>query len=229
MKLPFLISVPHAGTIVPPEVEGFCILKEADVIEDGDKGASEIYGIQKEVVAFATTEIARAIVDLNRREADRSADGVVKTHTIWNVPIYGKPLTDDLIELLLERYYRPYHELLRNLASKDVVLGIDCHTMAAESPPIEPDAGTPRPAICLSNAFGTCPDEWINGLAGYLGRYFSEKIAINHPFKGGYIIRTHFREMPWMQLEISRGEFASVKEKKEQLLQALWHWGVNTF
>jgi formiminoglutamase len=191
---------------------------------DGDEGAAEIYDISDEVEAFVDTDIARAIVDVNRREDDRKPDGVVKTRTIWNVRIYREPLDEEVIERLLSGYYRPYHRSLSSLASGGVRLGIDCHTMVAEAPPIAADAGRPRPALCLSNADVTCPEEWIKGLAGCLKKAFGHEVKMNFPFKGGYIIRAHCSELPWIQLEISRGLLMSTVEKRERLLQALGEW-----
>ena len=88
MKLPLLVSVPHAGIRVPEEAEPYCILTSEQIVEDGDVGAAEIYTLEPEVEAYVTTQIARAIVDLNRAEDDRRADGVVKTHTCWNIQFY---------------------------------------------------------------------------------------------------------------------------------------------
>ncbi|MCP4230342.1 MAG: N-formylglutamate amidohydrolase, partial [bacterium] len=69
MKLPLLLSVPHGGVNVPPEVRDYCILTEEEIIVDGDEGASEIYWpLEEHVAAFIKTDIARAILDMNRRE-----------------------------------------------------------------------------------------------------------------------------------------------------------------
>jgi N-formylglutamate amidohydrolase len=200
------------------------MLTEEEIIADGDEGASEIYDLRGEVAAYVAADIARAIVDVNRKEDDRRLDGVVKTHTIWNVPVYRKPLREDIIETLLARYYRPYHEKLSALAVGDVLLGLDCHTMVSEAPPVGPEPGSPRPSLCLSNAEGTCPDEWTKGLAGVLERAFGLGVAINSPFTGGYIIRSHAGELPWVQLEVSRGRFMSPAEKRARLLRALGEW-----
>ncbi|MGD8376962.1 MAG: N-formylglutamate amidohydrolase, partial [Acidobacteriota bacterium] len=108
MKLPLLLSVPHAGLKVPPEAAPYCVLEPDAIVADGDEFARPIYALEDEVEAFVTTEIARAIVDLNRPEDDRRPDGVVKTHTCWNVPVYRPFPPDDVIETLLECYYRPY-------------------------------------------------------------------------------------------------------------------------
>lgn len=223
MTLPLLISVPHTGLRVPPEVKGLCTLTERQIIEDGDEGAAEIYSIQEEVVSFVTTDIARAIVDLNRAEDDRQADGVVKTHTIWEVPVYCEPLSDELVETLLAKYHRPYHRELSRLA-KNARLGVDCHTMAAVGPPVASDAGKQRPLICLSNGDGTCPDTWLKQLAECFERAFQVEVSTNFPFKGGHIIRSHAHELPWVQVELSRAPFLSIDQKRSCVIKALSDW-----
>ncbi|MBL7144710.1 MAG: hypothetical protein ISS76_10795 [Phycisphaerae bacterium] len=40
------------------------------------------------MAAYITTDIARAIVDMNRAEHDRGQDGIVKTHTCYNAREY---------------------------------------------------------------------------------------------------------------------------------------------
>ena len=230
MRLPFLLSVPHAGLRIPPEVEDICILSVEDVIKDGDEGAAEIYlPLKSAVAAMVTTDIARAIVDMNRAEDDRRKDGIIKTHTCWDVPIYQRPPSEKTVQSIIERYHRPYHGELTRLSAK-VKLGIDCHTMAAKGPPVGPDPGIERPSICLSDGEGTtCPPEWIASLAAGLEKVFDTKVSINHPFKGGYIIRSHAQELPWIQLEFSRAPFHSNKEKSQNLFEALTDWHDATF
>ena len=131
MKLPVLLSVPHAGKLIPPEVEEICILRQKDILEDGDVGADEIYyPLKSKVAAFVTTDISRAIVDLNRADDDFRKDGIIKTHTCWDVPVYRTQPSKRRIKKLLEKYYHPYHRQLKRL-DREVKLGIDGHTMAA--------------------------------------------------------------------------------------------------
>jgi formiminoglutamase len=165
--------------------------------------------------------VARAIVDLNRAESDRRRDGVIKTHTCWDVPVYRQALTEELIDKLMESYYRPYHRALTRLASSGVIAGIDCHTMAAVGPPVGPDHGVPRPFICLSNGDGTCPQEWLLRLAACLSESFGEQVSLNHPFTGGFITRSHSTELPWIQLELSRVATMSLSQKRTRLIRAL--------
>ena len=224
MTLPLIISVPHAGVHVPPEVENLCILDETEIIQDGDEGADRIYHPLREVVsAFVTTDIARAIVDMNRAEGDQRKDGVVKTHTCWNVPVYERELENGIVRTLIEKYHRPYHKALTRFA-EGVILGVDCHTMAAEGPPVGPDSGVTRPNLCLSDYGGTCPREWTLTLAACLEQAFGTGVSINHPFRGGYIIRSHAKEVPWIQLELSRGRFMSDEEKSKCVHEALKAW-----
>jgi formiminoglutamase len=224
VSLPLLLSVPHAGLRVPHEVEPYCRLTEREIAEDGDVGAAEIYALEPRVAAFLTTDVARAIVDLNRAPDDRRADGVVKTHTCWNVAVYREPLTEQTVQILLDRYYHPYHARLRDLAGGSLLLGVDCHTMAAEGPPVGPDPGVERPWVCLSNGDGTCPQPWIERMARCFEEAFDGPVRINDPFRGGYITRSHAAEMPWIQLELSRAPFLGPDEKRRRVSMALDDW-----
>jgi hypothetical protein len=91
-------------------------------------------------------------------------------------------------------------------------------------PPVGPDAGVKRPFICLSNAETTCPNKWLYSLATKLERVFNEEVAINRPFRGGYIIRNHSGKMPWMQMEFSRTGILSPQQKAEGLFKAFSQW-----
>jgi formiminoglutamase len=206
MKLPLLISVPHGGMNVPPEVSDICTLSKEDIAADSDEGAAAIYSnLKQHCEAYLTSDIARAVIDLNRPPDDIGGDGVIKSHTCWNVPIYRNFPDDALIQVLLARYYFPYHKKLSAGAGNNAIkLGIDCHTMSASGPPVGPDPGQSRPLACISNADGTCPQEWITALAGCFTSVFKDRVTINTPFRGGYITRSHAAEMPWLQIEISR-------------------------
>ena len=227
MKLPFLISVPHAGLHIPQEAQDICILTSEDIYADSDGGAAEVYfDLEKVVEAFCSSDVARAIVDLNRAADDFSKDGVIKTRTCYDVQVYKDYPSQVLIDKLLANYYQPYHQKLESLFDvQKIKVGIDCHTMAAVGPPVGPDAGKERPLVCISNADGTCPDEWLKKLANCFQKVFSnEQVNINLPFKGGYIIRHHSKDLPWLQIELSRTESISNSEKRSGVIEALNIW-----
>jgi len=226
VTLPILLSVPHAGLRIPDELADRCLLTAREIEDDSDEGAAPTYDLADQVAGFVTTDVARAVVDLNRARDDRSPDGVVKTHTIYQVPIWRTPLADDEVERLLDRYHRPYHErLTREAARPGLRVGVDGHTMAAFAPPIAPEPGVERPAICLGDGGGrTLPGPWLAALRDALEHSFERPVAVNQPFRGGYIVRTHCAELPWVQLEMSRAAFLPLADKRDRLLAALRTW-----
>lgn len=225
MRLPLVISVPHAGLQVPREVAAACALSPAEIEADSDGGSGEIYSFAEEVGALVTTGIARAVVDVNRSRDDRRLDGAVKTHSSYKVEVWDRPLTEAEVEGLLEAYYDPYHARLTELgAAGRWPLGVDCHTMAAVGPPVGPDPGRDRPWVCVSNAGGTCPQEWIDTLRDGFQQQLDGPVRVNDPFRGGYITRSHSSEMPWVQIELSRADYLPYDAKRRMVLAALQHW-----
>jgi formiminoglutamase len=213
--LPILLSIPHGGTAIPPEVRERVCLSEQDLFDDGDAFTQEIYDVGRSVVAVVKADVARAFVDLNRAPDDlppANPDGVVKSHTCCGRSVYcpGRAPDGELIRELLKRYYHPYHDRLSDVATDlGIRLALDCHSMAATAPEIAPDPGQRRPLFCLSNDDGrTCPPAIIDELAAAIRRYFECEPAdvwINRPFKGGYITRTHGGgRLPWLQVEMNR-------------------------
>jgi formiminoglutamase len=220
--LPLLVSVPHAGLDIPDEVRDLAVLPSDEIARDGDVGAREIYDIADAVSGFVTTSIARAFVDLNRAPDDRTLDGVVKTHTCWNVPVYARTPAAEWVRELLSRHSHPYHSRLDSLgASGRFVLGVDCHTMAAEGPPVGPDPGRKRPHICLGSGDGACPPAWMTILEDCFRGSFGPDVTRDEPFGGGYIVQRHGARMPWVQLEMSRAGFAPDADKRRMVLAAL--------
>ena len=221
--MPLLVSVPHAGLTVPTEAEPYCALTPTEIAEDGDEQAREIYAPLKELVrSFHTSEVARAIVDLNRARGDRRKDGVVKTHTCWDVPVYRSTPPEPLLEVLLERYHAPFHRALgKDVGSGVFPLAIDCHTMAATGPPVGPDPGVERPLVCVGTGQGaTCPQPWVDIIVDCLCDAFGEKVYVDRPFSGGYIVKHYGTRMPWVLLELSRTDRMSVEDKSQAVVQA---------
>jgi formiminoglutamase len=156
---------------------------------------------------------------MNRAENDRSRDGIIKSHTSYNAQVYNQTVPEDVVKILLERYYHPYHQRLSESAAY-VKFGVDCHTMAAIGPPSATDSGIKRPDICLSNADRTCPQDWFEKIIHCFKESFDSEVSVNHPFKGGYITRSHSSELPWVQVELSRAPFLQIAKKRECVLKA---------
>jgi formiminoglutamase len=195
-KLPILISIPHGGTKFPAEISDRVCISKKDLFEDGDAFTREIYGIRDEVQAFVETDIARAFIDLNRETSDRpphNPDGIIKSKTCHGQPIYSPELFLDeaIIESLIQKYYDPYHNKIRDLlhTEKEIQLALDCHTMEPVGPSISSDEGKERPLLCLGNNYGkSCPDD----------------------FAGGHITRKYGNDpIPWIQIEMNRKLYLS--------------------
>ena len=213
--MPLLISVPHGGLWVPPEVEPFCRLDLPAILKDGDTWAQHLYNLGGRVLACTRFPVARAVVDVNRAADDRppeNPDGVVKTVTVDNEPVWQNPqgLSPGQVEFLLERYYEPYHRrLARASQNKSVLLGLDCHTMLDRAPVISSHPGEQRPLVCLSNGGDergealtgpvTAPPALLRALGEALERQLEDEgiekgvpvVELNRPFRGGYIIQRH--------------------------------------
>ncbi len=224
--LPILISVPHAGWEVPSYLQPYYKLTREQTAADGDVGAGEIYDLEAHFQAMVTTKVARAVVDMNRAADDWRRDGVVKTHTCWNEEIYPDGVPRSLLERAISDFHSPYHQRLSSFADDSSIrVALDCHTMAEVGPPVGPDAGCPRPLICLGDANGSsCRLDWVESLRDCLARVFPGDVTINKPFSGGYITREHGRELPWIQVELSRLPILSTHEKRDLFLAAVSSW-----
>jgi formiminoglutamase len=199
MKFPVLISIPHGGYKIPPEVKDLVILSKKDLFDDSDPYTIDIYDIDSMAEKVIKTEVARAFVDLNRAPDDlppKNPDGVVKTVTCFGVPIYKKPLDKKTIDALLKKYYYPYHKQIKEaIKNKNIKIALDCHSMAINPPKIAPDSGEKRPTICLGNVYGkSCDYKTTEKLREAFMQAFNlpaEEVTINKPFAGGYITKTY--------------------------------------
>lgn len=228
-KLPIIVSVPHGGEVIAPEMSDLTLLSRRDIFSDGDPLTREIYDFKNEAAYYFESTIARAAIDLNRSPNDLppiNHDGVIKSHTVTGKGVYRKNRmpNKDTLRSLLKKYYTPYHDGLRRKSKKPYLLcGIDCHTMLDKAPIISSQPGRQRPFVCLSNQGDqrgnsvrgrrlTCPPEMIRALAQSLKEQFPEEahnITLNDPFLGGYIIRSHSKNLPWIQIELNRKSYLS--------------------
>lgn len=212
-KLPFLVSIPHGGLQIPEEVNKINILSDKDLLMDSDAFTQQIYASEKFVKYEIKTEIARAYVDLSREEfkiAPEYKDGLIKSHTCYNKKIYSSQPDKKLQALLIEKYYSPYHENLSELLNdSELILALDCHSMAETGPDISPDKGKERPLINLGDNMNMSANPLYTKLLkqAFTDVFGFEKddISINKPFKGGYITRKYGKNpVDVIQIEMNR-------------------------
>ena len=253
MKEPILVSVPHGGWKVPEEIKSIWALSAEEAFHDGDPYTPQIYDFNEKVNAQIVMEYFRASVDLNREPdnmAPENPDGLIKSHTCYNELVYKNGIIPDdiLKQVLIDKYYHPYHKFLKEtVIRKDIKLGVDCHSMAAVTPPMGgKDAGIPRSLICLGNlgdAEGkicpphnrlSCDTELIQFVRDEFESVFRHEdvdieipgiCTINIPyeggyFEGGYITRQMgYEDIPFFQVEMSRALYLSKKYFNEKTLE----------
>ena len=117
-QFPVLISIPHGGTNIPPELINRVCIQPKDIFDDMDPFTREIYDLEPWVMQAIDTDIARAFVDLNRAPDDlppKNPDGIIKSMTCYKKPIYikGKEPDEPLRKILIEQYYLPYHRKIQ--------------------------------------------------------------------------------------------------------------------
>ena len=248
MKAPILVSIPHGGWKVADEIKDIWALSKKDAFHDGDPFTSQIYDFSDRVEFQIVMEYYRAVIDLNRQPDDiapQNPDGVIKSHTCWNVPVYKQNFLPDKVlkKILLDKYYFPYHQHMEEqIKNRDIKLAVDCHSMAAKSPPIEADAGAVRPLFCLGNLGDengeiesifnrvTCDPELIRFMADEFRIVFQHEdleveppaiATMNVPFNGGNITRLYGgRGVPFIQIEMSRALYLTKKYFGESKLKA---------
>lgn len=219
--LPILLSIPHGGIRRPAELDGRTLITDKDLFDDLDPFTIEIYDLGNKVRDVIKTDIARTFVDPNRSVQDmppQNPDGLIKSVTCHMKPIYISGMEPDaqLIDTLIETYYKPYHQTIQNkTCDAGVKLCLDCHSMAPKSPTMSPNWNTKeRPTFCLSNQNGkSSPSKAVKLLADCISESFSvdmAQISFNDPFNGGHITKTYGNNpVPWIQIEMNRDLYLS--------------------
>jgi N-formylglutamate deformylase len=218
---PMLISIPHAGTMLPKDIYSR-LTPKAKQLADVDWHLPILYDIAKGFdISILEAEYARYAIDLNRSPENSSlypgqdVTGLCPIDTFAKQPIYlnGKQPNAKEISNRIEKYWMPYHkkletELKRIRALHGIAILWDAHSIASHVPRFFtgklPDLnfGTADLKSCdatLQEALATTMHHSV-----YAKKYSH---VFNGRFKGGYITR-HYGvpsiNIHAVQLEISQ-------------------------
>ena len=117
---PLLVSIPHAGTYLPPEIAAR-LTAAGRAVMDTDWHVDRLYGfLDGQDVTVLTASHSRYVVDLNRTPDGRALypgqaeTGICPTETFAGEPIYAGPAPDAAeIAARVATYWQPYHAALR--------------------------------------------------------------------------------------------------------------------
>jgi N-formylglutamate deformylase len=201
-RVPLLISLPHVGTEIPPELAER-LVPRALVSEDSDWHLERLYRplAEKLGASLIVPRYSRYVVDLNRPPDDQplypgatGGTGLVPTRFFTDDPLYVDGALPDAASVAARReaYWRPYHEALaaeltRLRGQHGHALLFDGHSIRSELPWLFEGE---LPALNLGTADGASSAPAITaGLAALLAGQQQFSHVVNGRFKGGYITR----------------------------------------
>ena len=236
-RTPVLVSVPHYGTEPLPEVtpEDYREPRfETFAYGFADTFADDLYGdLHEHGATVLATPYSRMFVDVNRRRDDfeqhggevRSRRGVVRTHTMRDVPIFARPLAPAELEARLRALYDPYY------ATLDALLG-DLHRAYGYAILRDGHTGSPRrmkehQVIIGTCREATCAPALAAAVAGIFTRHGFEVHDNVSGYTGGNIVarygRPHSR-VHAIQLEINASLLMTTS--REDLIAVITQGGV---
>jgi N-formylglutamate deformylase len=238
-QLPLVFDSPHSSSHFPDTFPTLAL--EHELKSGWDAFVDELWLPATELGASVLlAQFSRMYIDPNRAESDidpaliagewpgaiapteysERGMGLLRRFALPGKPMYAQPLP--VVEVLqrISAYYRPYHACLRTLldglaAEYKGVWHIDCHSMKSKGNAMNIDAGAMRPDIVLGDADGITAHPEFTELVASTFRGLGYKVAVNHPYKGGYCIRAYgnpTRNRHSLQIEINRSLYMNEAE-----------------
>lgn len=201
---PLLVSVPHAGTLIPPDQQ-HRYTPRALGSEDADWFVDRLWAVATTLGAgLLVPGESRYLIDLNRPAEDTpmypgaNNTGLCPTRHFSGEALYRDGLEPDAAEIArrVEHYWRPYHETLggeleRLRARHGHAVLLDAHSIRGELPWLF--AGR-LPDLNLGTAGGTsCAPALREALAGVLAGAAPWTHVVDGRFRGGHITRHYGR------------------------------------
>jgi len=253
--VPLLVSMPHSGTYVPPDIEAR-FASDATQRADTDWHIPRLYDFLGETGASVITAThSRYVIDLNRPPDGQplypGADNteLCPTTSFAGGPLYqdGEKPSDTEIAERCKRYWQPYHdaiatELAAIKARHGIALLWDAHSIRSQVPRFFEGR---LPDFNFGSAGGTAAaDELVSLLAAVAkeAESLGYSYVVNGRFKGGYITR-HYGQpadgIHAVQLELSQITYmnedppyefneqqaSEVREVIAGLVQTMIAWG----
>lgn len=196
---PLIVSIPHAGTLVPPEIAEHLVDHDL-AIHDADWFIPQLYDFAAEFGASVVrTDISRTAIDVNRDPSGQSlypgqaTTGLCPTETFDDVPLYKDGHAPRHAEIFRRRvsYFAPYHDALEaeidrlRLVHPKVVL-FDAHSIRSH---VDRLFEGELPALNLGTNSGASAGVEAVAIAERHMAASGFSHVTNGRFKGGWITR----------------------------------------
>ncbi len=220
-RSPLLISLPHDGFQLPPDLVPR-LTPAARSVPDTDWHVARLYAFARKLGASVLTpRFSRYVVDLNRSSDDqalyagRNTTGLCPERRFDGGPVYldGQAPSSDEVAERVERYWRPYHDALREeIERKRAQYGHavlwEGHSIRSELPWLFEGR---LPDLNLGTAAGaSCGSFLESRIAAVAASQPSYSWVLNGRFKGGYITRHYGRPaegVDAVQLELAQSTY----------------------
>lgn len=237
LKLPVVVSVPHAGLRVPDARAELMTLPPPVFHRDVDYEIHRMWqdAVEAYDVSFIKAEIHRYALDLNRDPASVGA----KKGLIWIESTRGEPLgpagrafeplpaatVDELVAKLWKPYYAFIErELARVRDHFGFAIFIDGHSMPSRGTAFHADPGGHRADIVPGDNRGQACSAKLLDLVSNLASQAGFDVRPNDPYSGGRLT-TYFGRpadgIHALQIEVNRALYLSDEERvSEKALKA---------
>ena len=196
---PLLVSLPHTGTDLPPELEGRLVSPWL-ARKDADWWIDRLYAFAADLGATTVhTALSRTAIDVNRDPSGASLyPGQATTELCPTTTFDGEPLYRDGevpgAEEVAERrarWFDPYHaaldaEVERLRAAYDRVVVYDCHSIRSVIPRLFEGR---LPAFNIGTNGGTSCATELRDAVAEVCRGSGRSSVVDGRFRGGYITR----------------------------------------
>nr|WP_157028247.1 N-formylglutamate deformylase [Sphingomonas horti] len=207
---PLIVSIPHAGTDMPADVET-ALVSPWIGRQDADWHVDRLYDFARELGAtIVATSISRTVVDVNRDPSGASLyPGQATTELCPTTTFDGEPLWREApVEVEIARrvdaYFRPYHaaldsEIARLRALHPAIVLYEAHSIRSVVPRLF-DGELPQFNIGTNSGKSCAPElaEAVRSACSGEGRSVARPspehgVVIDGRFKGGWTTRHYGR------------------------------------
>lgn len=215
---PFVINIPHSGTLLLEKMYNNLI--ENTILANMDWYLPQLYSFLSDMgFTVIINNISRYVIDVNRSLDDKNSNfsynkNLIYIKTTFDKDMYKNTLSQDEMTERIDNYYVPYHKEIEKLLKEKLkyfekVYLIDLHSFSRN---IGSD-------IVLGNNCGkTTSNNFFEIMKNSLEKC-GFIVSSNKPYKGGYITKNYrekFNNCETLQIKLYYGTYIDNREFIEE-------------